>query len=170
MVSPGVSPVTWELGELGLVIEAVPEMILHNPVPIAGEFPANVVEVTLHRFWFGPAFDVVGLRYTNSDISLKLLVHDGLEIVHLITTPVPGVRPVKVVVGLSGSVIVADPEIIVHSPVPTIAVFPARVVEVTLQSSWSGPALAGVKEFSTFNTTSSESLGQTPLDIFHLSV
>ena len=50
--------------ELGLepvaIVPPAPETTLQLPVPIAGVFPCNVVEVA-QIFWSGPAFDTVGL-------------------------------------------------------------------------------------------------------------
>ena len=47
---PAINPVTPEVGEEGAVTVAVPDMTLHIPVPTAGVFPANVVEVPLQMF------------------------------------------------------------------------------------------------------------------------
>ena len=47
-VEPDVSPVTVVVGELGLVIFAIPEIIVHTPVPIVGVLAASVVKV-LHN-------------------------------------------------------------------------------------------------------------------------
>jgi hypothetical protein len=60
--------------------------------------------------------------------------------VHLKTYVTPAV-PLKVVVGLAADTKLPPvPEMIDHAPVPTVAVFAARVALVA-QRVWSGPAL-----------------------------
>mgnify|MGYP001565941091 FL=1 len=50
------NPVTPEVGEVGVVMVAVPENTVHKPVPGAGLFPAKVAVVTPQAgFWSGPA-------------------------------------------------------------------------------------------------------------------
>ena len=44
---PTGTPDTADIGDDGLAIEAVPLRTVHNPVPIAGTFPANVKEPEL---------------------------------------------------------------------------------------------------------------------------
>ena len=74
-----------------------------------------------------------------------LLVHGPLVIVHLNVDEAPGVKPVTVVVGLDGLVMVPVPEISVQLPVPTVGVFPVSVAVVPLHGIvWLGPALATV--------------------------
>ena len=68
---PTTNPVTPEVGEDVVVTVAVPEITDHNPVPEAGEFPANVVVVTLQRFWSAPAFAAVGGEVTVTVIVLE---------------------------------------------------------------------------------------------------
>jgi hypothetical protein len=68
--------------------------------------------------------------------------HGALEIVQRnVFGPTP--RPVTADVGELGVVIVPDPLISVHTPVPTVGVFPASVA-FGAQNVWSGPAFAGV--------------------------
>ena len=58
---------------------------------------------------------------------------------------VPKAKPVIVVLGRVGFVIVPEPETKVHKPVPTVAVFAAIVVVgEEIQSVWLEPALAVV--------------------------
>ena len=59
-------PVIPEVGEPGVVIVGVfgPETKVQSPVPFTGVFPARVAVVTLHRLWFVPAFEVVGVGAT----------------------------------------------------------------------------------------------------------
>ena len=48
-VEPITNPVTPDVADDGVVIIAVPETSVHNPVPFVGVFPASVVVVTLHK-------------------------------------------------------------------------------------------------------------------------
>ena len=83
----------------------------------------------------------------------------------------PTAIPVVPETGRVGAVIAVVPERIVHSPVPTVGVFPARMVEV-LQMFWSNPALAvvgGVVVLLVIMISSVE-VGQEPPEIVHLSV
>ena len=45
---PAVTPVTPEVGEVGVVTVPVPLTLLHAPVPVVGVFPASVNVVVLH--------------------------------------------------------------------------------------------------------------------------
>lgn len=58
--------------------------------------------------------------------------HTPLLIVHLKVVDVPTVIPVTVVVGEFDEVMVAEPVTILQLPVPTVAVLPAKVVDVAL--------------------------------------
>ena len=68
---PGTAkPVTPEVGEEEVVMVAVPDTTLHAPVPTVGVLAAKVVEVTLQRFWSGPAAAVVGGAFTVTEAVL----------------------------------------------------------------------------------------------------
>lgn len=47
--APTLNPVTPDVGEVGVVMVAPPEMTVHKPVPIVGVFPASV-PVVAQRF------------------------------------------------------------------------------------------------------------------------
>ena len=66
-------------------------------------------------------------------------VPELFEIVHL-KVFVPKANPVTPEVGEVGVVTVAPPAITVHTPAPTVGVFPASVAVVNAQRDWSGPA------------------------------
>ena len=59
--TPAINPVTVEAGLEGVVMAGVlgPLTSVQLPVPADGAFPASVVEVTLHKLWSGPAFEIV---------------------------------------------------------------------------------------------------------------
>ena len=61
---PGTAnPVTPEVGELGVVMVAVPETTLHAPVPAVGVFPDKVAVVTPQAGFISvPALAVVGVH------------------------------------------------------------------------------------------------------------
>jgi hypothetical protein len=166
---PIVKPVTPDVGEDGVVTEAVPDITDQLPVPTVGVFPARVVVVVLHKFWLDPALAVVGNAWFVIVTSSSKLMQDPLEIVHFMVTGEPGVKPVIVVDGSLGSVMVAVPEEIVHVPVPTAGVLPARVAVFALQRVWSGPAFAVDGVVATLILTSSVELLQAPFDIVHLN-
>src|SRR5436309_157646 len=71
-------------------------------------------------------------------------------------------KPVTPEVGEPGVVTVALPAITVHTPLPTVDVFPARVA-VAEQTVWSGPAFDVVGDSSRVIVTVSLEAGQTPL-------
>jgi len=69
---------------------------------------------------------------------------DPLVIVHLNVAEEPIVKPVTPEVADDGVVTVAVPDTTDHAPVPTVGVFPAKVVVVVLHKLWSDPATAVV--------------------------
>ena len=94
---------------------------------------------------------------------LKLMVH--------VKTYTPGIKPVTVVEGRAGSVIVGvlGPLSNVHAPVPINGVLPARVVEAAAHRFCAAPADAVVGPAWLVIVTS-ESLLQVPLLIVHLNI
>jgi hypothetical protein len=168
--APIVNPVIPEVGDVGVVMDAEPEITDHEPVPTDGEFPANVVVVVLHRFWFVPASATVGDSSTETVTSLVEGVHAPLEIVHLNIEEVPMVSPVTPEFGEEGVVTEAEPDTTDHAPVPEPGVLAAIVVVVVLHSVWFVPAFdaVGVGELTIIT---SEVVGvHAPLDIVHLNV
>jgi hypothetical protein len=96
--------------------------------------------------------------------------HTPLVIVQL-KTYTPGTRPVTVVFGEFGFVIV-DPEgplTYAHIPVPDIGAFPASVTVVAAHNVWAGPATDVVGAGLTMICTVEALEGQTPLLIVHLN-
>lgn len=73
---PGTAkPVTPEVGELGLVMVAVPENTVHVPVPTTGVLPPKVAVLTPHAgFIAEPALDVVGAAETLTEAVLTPVV------------------------------------------------------------------------------------------------
>jgi hypothetical protein len=141
---PTTNPVSVEVAEAGVVIVAIPATTVHVPLPTPGVFPASVAFVILQICWSGPALAAVGgaaILITTSSVEAA----QGLfNIVQRKVADVPTTKPVIPDVGEAGVVIVATPATTLHEPEPTVAVFPARVVIVTLHKFWSGPAAAEV--------------------------
>lgn len=81
-----------------------------------------------------------------------------LEIVHL-STVVPTLRFITLVLGLEGFTMYAVPEVTVHRPVPFVGVFAARNAEST-HIFWSAPAFAVVGGGIAFTETVLEVLEQ----------
>lgn len=86
-------------------------------------------------------------------------------------TFVPRPKPVIEVVGESEFVMVPDPEINVHAPVPTTAVFAFMVVVGDeIQSVWFKPALAMVGISLTMIAIVDEEAAQGGFDIVHAKI
>lgn len=83
---------------------------------------------------------------------------------------VPGTKPVTVVVGEFGLVMVAVPKMIDHVPVPTVGVLAVIVVVVTAHNTLSVPAFAEVGFKSTFTTALSEFGIQPGAETVHCTV
>ena len=81
----------------------------------------------------------------------------------------PVVKPVTPLVGLVGVVTDPVPAVTVHSPVPTVGVFAAKVA-VGEQIVWSAPAAATVGSWSTLMVIASVLGGQVPFVIVHTNV
>lgn len=162
--------VTPEVGEEGVVIVAVPDTTDQVPVPTAGVFPANIVVVTSHKFWSGPASAAVGETETFITTSSVEGRHTPFETVQRRVAEAPTASPVTPDVGEVGVVTVAVPEITDQTPVPTAGVLPAKVVVVILHKFWSGPAFAVVGDSSILIVILSEEGGQVPFEIDHCNV
>ena len=101
--------------------------------------------------------------------SSKVAVHVPLLMVHLNTVMLPGVKSVMVVLGELPVVIVQLPVTMLQLPMPTVGVFPAIAVPVTLHRFWSAPASAAVGKASFVIDTSSVLELQKPLLMVHLN-
>jgi len=132
---PAESPVTVDVGDAGVVMVQEPETIDQVPVPVVGVLPANIVLVTLHKLWSGPASATVGAASTVTTTSSEVEPQLPLEIVHLKVVEAPIVRPLTVDVGSAGTSALPVPAIVDHAPVPTVGVFPAKVVVVILHNT-----------------------------------
>ena len=113
------------------------------PEPTEGVFPAKVA-LGAQTLWSIPALAVLGLLYLLI-ITVSLDAEQvPLEMLHLKElAPVP--KPVIPLVGEEAVVMVPVPLNSDQVPVPTLAVFPARVA-VVAQIFWSIPAFAVVGE------------------------
>lgn len=132
-LAPTVKPVKPDVAEDGVVIVATPLTKLHVPVPVVGALPARVAVVVLHMVWSLPAAAVVGNDDTLITTSSVEAAQAPLLIVHLKVALDPTTNAVTPLVADDGVVTVAVPVITLHAPVPVVAVFPAKVVVVTLQ-------------------------------------
>jgi len=169
-LAPMTSPVTPEVADEGVVTVAVPEITVHVPLPVAGAFPAKVAIVTLHKFWSGPAAEVVGDASTLITTSSVEEGQTPLEIVQRKVVEPPIVKPLAVDVGSATTSATPLPKTVDHEPMPVVGVLAANIVVITLHRFWSAPAAATVGLASTFMTTSSVEDGQTPFEIVHLNV
>ena len=131
-VVPTGTPVTVDVGDVGVVIIAVPLTTVHKPEPGAGLLPASVNEPLLQFVWFGPAAATTNRSFLNETVAEE--VQTPLVTVHLNTAVVPAGTPVTVVVGEVGVVMVAVPLTSVHKPVPGAGLLPAIVNEPVLHS------------------------------------
>ena len=123
---PVIKLLTLELFSVGVVTLDPPAITVHSPVPTTGELPVKV-EVDVHKFCEGPTVDIVGISSTYNVTLETEARHGALEIVHSkIFVPKP--KPVIVVFGEVGLVIVPLPETKVHNPVPTVGVLAVMVV------------------------------------------
>jgi hypothetical protein len=158
VVCPIVSPVTAEVGSFSEEAIPVPETVDHIPVSApATALAARVEVVVLQRFWSAPAAATVIAGSTLMVTSLVVGAHppNPEVMVHLSTVVPPTVSPVRAELGSFTLDAVPVPEIVVHVPVSApAAALAARVPDVVLQRSWSGPASATVVVGSTFIVTS----------------
>lgn len=144
---PTVRPVIPLVGDPGVLIVPLPLTRLHTPVlGGVGLLPASeVIVVGVHNCWSGPAFAVAAFALYTVIVMLSVVggPHGPLLMVQRkVTTPIP--KPVTVVVGDPGVVMVAVPLTTDHVPVlGAVGVFPASVATgELLHALWSGPALA----------------------------
>ena len=135
---PGSRFVTVVVGDVVLVIIALlaAPCIVQVPVPVTGVLAAMVNVPLLHCSWSGPANAVVGVAlFVNT--SSSELIHEPLVMVQRSVTLLPVVKPVTVVFGAVGAVIVApfaEPTTL-HAPVPVTGVLALSVKFPELQSS-----------------------------------
>src|SRR4051812_37297076 len=86
---PGTRPVTPELGELALLIVAIPLTTVQAPAPTVAVLPASVAVLVLQMVWSTPAFDTVGKSYTWMVTSSEEGEQPGAEIVQRSVTEDP---------------------------------------------------------------------------------
>jgi archaellin len=165
--TPTERAVTPEVGSPGVVTFALPVSTVHTPVPTDAVLPARevVVEQTVSS---GPALAVVGAA---SRVMTTVSLDEGQLAFVIVQTNAlaPTESPVTPEVGSPGVVTFALPVITVHTPVPTDAALPARVVVVE-QTVSSGPAFALVGDASRVIVTLSLEAGQLALLIVQTKV
>ena len=139
MTSPGLRPLITERGSEGDTI--VPDPVtVHNPVPTSGVFADKDV-LELHTVWPWPAFDAVGISSTKISTFDCEEGHEPFDMVQ-VNSFKPVFKPVTPVLGLSGAVMVPEPFVNDHEPLPLRGVFPFNVV-VAEQIFCAGPAAGG---------------------------
>ena len=113
------------VGESEFVIVPAPETNVHDPVPTRGLLAAIVAEEETHTVCVGPALATVG----GSLIVMVMFevedAHGEFEIDQVNTLVPAGVKPVTLVIGELGVVIVPGPEIFTQRPEPTATVLAA---------------------------------------------
>ena len=159
-----------DVGEVAEIIVAEPETRVQVPIPVIGLFPERSVLVTLHKDISVPASAVDGGASTVIIISSEEGLQDPLDIVHRNVAEEPTNNPVTSEVGEAGVVMLAVPDTTVQTPVPTEAVFPAKVVVVRLHNTWSELASATSGNSFTLTTISSSEAVHVPLETVHLKV
>ena len=119
----------------------MPDTTVHAPTPTVGLLAARVVLVSPHKFnWSGPAAAVVGLSGNEITTSSVDAEQGELLMVQRNVFVLPAAA-VNVVVALMFEPKVPPlPEKTDHVPVPEVGVLAARLVTVTPQTVWSGPA------------------------------
>ena len=135
---PGMAkPVTPDVGELGLVIVAVPETTDHEPVPTVGEFPAKVAVVTPQAGLIAaPALAVVGRAETDTEAAVTAVAAPQELLAVNMYTPAPA----AVILGMVGF---CDVEVKLFGPVQLQAVAPVALpVNVKVLPAQIGVGLA----------------------------
>ena len=135
------SPETLVLAKLAFEKVPVPEITVHSPDPIIGEFAERVVTVE-QIVWSFPVLGESGFSCTLMVILSEDAAHTPFEIVHL-KTLFPMESPDTPEVGEVALTKIAVPEIMVQIPFPMDGEFAERVVTVE-QIVWSVPAFAAV--------------------------
>lgn len=133
-------------GNVGEVIEPLPEISVHEPVPTAGVLAAIIVLVPQTEI-FGPAFATVG---TASCCILTVDEEGGQE--PLVITHSKTLFPIDKLVtcelGDVGVTTFPEPTKTFQTPEPGEGLFPASVA-VFAQTVWFGPAaeIVGIRSF-----------------------
>jgi hypothetical protein len=147
-----------------VVMVPVPLTRVHKPVPVDGVFPARV-KLAPHILAVTPALDAVGASTPVIVTWAKLGEQGLLEIVHWKTFG-PAPNPLTAELGNAALAIIPLPLTSVHTPVPTIGVFPLRVALVP-QTLCAIPASATVGEVTPVSVTWEELEAQGGLEIVH---
>ena len=126
---PKLAPVTAVVGLFGETIVALPLITDQVPTPVVGVFPANIVDgLLIQSVWLAPAEEILGAGSTCIVIDEIVCGQAPLLVILQCKTFNPRPRLVTVVFGVLGLVIVPDPLITDHVPMPTVGVLPESVV------------------------------------------
>lgn len=168
-VVPAGIPVTPDVGDEGVVIEAVPLTRLHEPVPCVMVLPASVKLASLQCVWSGPAFGTVEAGTLVSITSSVVAGQVPFETVHLKVALVPAVTLVMPDVREPGVVMPAVPLTRLHVPVPVPGAVAVMVKLPLLQFVLSAPALATEGDALLVNITASDEV-QPPFVMVQVKV
>mgnify|MGYP001592676019 CR=1 FL=1 len=165
---PTPNPVIVVAGLVGVLIVPLPESNVHTPVPTIGVLAAMIAPAVTQTVWFGPADEIDGTAFVVMVMLAVDEVHGGL-LIDQVSTVVPTVSPVTVVLATSEFVMVPGPETFIQLPTPAPGTFPAKVTEpVVTQIVWLGPALAIEGAATPVMVTLEIELAQGAFEIVHL--
>ncbi len=165
---PKPNPVIEVVGESEFVITPVPDTKVHTPTPTDAVLAViAVVGEEIQSVCVVPALETVGISSTIMAIVEVDAAQGELEMVHA-KIFVPKAKPVIEVVGEREFVIIPVPEIKVHAPTPTVAVFAViAVVGDEIQMVCVVPAFETVGMSFTIKATVVLDAAQGALEMVH---
>lgn len=156
--------VTFDVGDEGVVIVAVPLATVQAPVPTIGVLAAIVKADVLHWVIFDPATEVEGVALLVK-VTFDEVEQAPFAMVHLTTAAVPTGTPDTDVTAEFGRAMVAEPLTKLQEPTPIKGRLPVAVNKPFSHCEVVVPALAVVPRELFVITTVLLEEGQEPLDI-----